>query len=57
MVINFEKLAFSPLFEKMDLLSLEPFFLIDLNFEPIELILPQDIYTYILRCLDLNVNY
>lgn len=28
-----------------------------LNFEPIELILPQDIYTCILRILDLNINY
>ena len=58
MELNIEKLAFSPLFEKIDMyVDIDQSMQIDLMFEPIYLMLPQDIYTYVLRCLDLNINY
>ena len=57
MKVSFEKLAPSRLFQKIDLHTIDQSTVIDVEFSPFTLVMPQDIYTFILRVLDLNINY
>ena len=61
--VNFEKLNHSDLLEdsynskNMDFTELDISYKIEMNFSALIMHLKQDVYTYMLRCLDLNINY
>ena len=61
--LTFTKPNFTPLMpdnyisEKIDFTELDISYHMHLNFSPLIMHLRQDVYTYILRCNDLNLNY
>ena len=55
--IVFESLAYSPLLSKIDPKVLDQATHIRIKFDPFQLTIRQDIYTKILRILDLNINF
>ena len=55
--VTFETLADSPVLAKVDPHMIEKAAHLRLEFDPVLLNLRQDIYTQILRCLDLNINF
>lgn len=63
MKVIFEKMNFSPLIEEsynspgIDFTDLDISHKISITFSPLIMHLKQDIYTYLLRCNDLNINY
>ena len=63
MKTTFEKLNYSPLLEDsynskdIDFTELDISHKISINFSPLIMHLRIDVYTYILRCMDLNINY
>jgi hypothetical protein len=52
-----ESICSSDVIEKINLRDLDKSGSIEISFDPVLLVLPQQIYTYILRCSDLNFNY
>ena len=52
-----DSLSFSEVIEKIDKRDLDKSGSIRITFDPVLLLLPQQIYTYILRCSDLNFTY
>jgi hypothetical protein len=58
MKIDFSSLSFSPLLTSIDSHALDKSYHISIEFSPqIHLRLREDIYTYLLRCIDLNLAY
>ena len=63
MKVIFEKLNYSPWLEdsfsskEIDFTELDISYKISINFSPLIMHLSQDVYTYIMRCMDLNLNY
>jgi hypothetical protein len=63
MEISFEKLNFSPLLvdnylsEGINFLDLDICNKIGIKLSPLQLRFRIDVYTYFLRCLDLNINF
>lgn len=63
MKVIFEKLNYTPLLENnytskdIDFVQLDISYKISITFSPVIMRLKQDIYTYIMRCVDLNFNY
>jgi hypothetical protein len=63
MQVAFEKLNYSPLLQDsyssqgLDFLELDISNHISLSLSPLIMHLKQDIYTYLLRCNDLNIGY
>ena len=55
--ISYNYLLYSELLEKIDLKNLDASKDIKILFEPVRLILPQAVYTYILKCNDLNFGW
>ncbi len=61
--IAFEKLNYTPLLEEsyiskdIDFLELDISYKIQMKFSPLIMHLRSDVYTYLLRCVDLNINY
>lgn len=63
MNINFERLNYTPLLEDyylskdIDFLDLDISYHISLNVSPLHLRFRQDVYSYFIRVMDLNINY
>lgn len=57
MTIEYKKLSGSTVIQKISALAMDKAGRVNLSFTPIELIWPQSIYTYMLRCADLNFSY
>ena len=63
MRIIFEKLNYTPLLEdsfnskNIDFTELDISYKININFSALIMHLRSDVYTYLLRCMDLNINY
>jgi hypothetical protein len=56
--INFSYLGATPLLPRIDSHELDKSFFVHIDFmEEINLILREDLYTYIMRCIDLNLAY
>ena len=55
--VEFKKLAYSEILNKFDKKELDMSPIINLTFQPIQLVLPQSIYTFMLRMVDLNMGY
>jgi len=55
--VDFRQLVFSELLEYIDPLALNKAFCTDLNFSPITIQLSKVQFTYLMKCLDLNINY
>jgi hypothetical protein len=57
LAIIYESLAYSPILGKLDPRIVEQASHLRIKFDPVHLTLRQDVYTKILRILDLNINY
>lgn len=58
MRIDFSSLNYSPLLPRIDSSQLNKSYLVEIEFKPlVSLRLTQDIYTFLCRCIDLNVLY
>lgn len=57
MSITYESLAYSPILPKLDPRVVEQASHLRIKFDPVHLTLRQDVYTKILRILDLNIYY
>ena len=57
MGIIYEGLAYSPLLQKVDPKVIDQSTHMRIKFDPIQFRIRQDVYTQILRILDLNINY
>lgn len=55
--VTYENLAYSPLINRIDPYILDKSSTVTINLNPVEITLPQNIYTGILRCMDLNINF
>ena len=55
--VEYKKLSYSEVIEKIDTKDCDKAAQINIEFGPLLLILPQSIYTYMLRCSDLNTTY
>eukprot|EP00347_Sterkiella_histriomuscorum_P018285 403346093 len=55
--VLFEKLSHSELLQRADPLLIEQASHIFINFDPVDLSFNQTVYTGILRCMDLNMNF
>lgn len=52
--IDFDTVAYSEFIDKIDLKTMDKSSHINIKIDPVMLVLPQSVYTYILRCSDLN---
>ena len=55
--VEYKKISYSEVIEKIDNKDCDKAAQINIKFDPLLLILPQSIYTYMLRCADLNTAY
>ena len=55
--VEYKKLSYSEVIEKIDARECDKAAQINIRIDPLLLILPQSIYTYMLRCADLNTAY
>ena len=55
--VEYKKMSGSDVIAKIDPREIDKAARVNLVFTPIELIWPQSIYTYMLRCADLNFSY
>ena len=55
--VEYKKLSGSEVIAKISPLEMDKAARVNLTFTPIELIWPQSIYTYMLRCADLNFSF
>lgn len=55
--VNFYNLIYSPLLEFVDPLALNKSMIINLDFSPIDVKMSKQQFTYLMKCLDLNINY
>ena len=55
--VEYKKLSYSEVIEKIDTRECDKAGEINIQIDPMLLILPQSIYTYMLRCADLNTAY
>jgi hypothetical protein len=55
--INFDALQYSELLEKIDVRDMDKSTNVQIDFDPVMLVLPQAVYTFMLRCSDLNFTW
>lgn len=55
--VDFDTLQFSEMLEKIDHRQMDKSTNVRIEFDPMMLVLPQAVYTFILRCSDLNFTW